>query len=101
MSDRIRKRETKEKVKQIILSQLKNGRKYRLELHHEVCHQLGYEPKPLLKKGKVSQTCKGMTDSTFDTPLNELKEEKVVKWYWGNRKEDGHAVKFYELAKSA
>ena len=98
MSDTIRKLETKEKVKQIILNQLKNGRKYRLELHYEVCRQLGYEPKPLLKKGKVSQTCKGMTDNTFDAPLDELKHSKIVKWYRGNR-EDGHAVMFYELTE--
>jgi hypothetical protein len=99
MSDRILKQNTKEKVKQIILSQLKSGRKYRLELHHEVCRQLGYEPRPLLKKGKVSQTCKGLTDSTFDAPLNELRHGKIVKWYRGNR-EDGHAVMFYELTES-
>jgi DNA-binding PadR family transcriptional regulator len=99
MSDRTRNPEIREKVKRIILSQLKNGRKYRLELHHEVCRQLGYKTKPLYsEKGNLSQTCEGMTDSTFDAPLNELKHSKIVKWYWGNR-EDGHAVKFYELTE--
>jgi hypothetical protein len=40
-----------------------------------------------------------MPDNTFDTPLNELKDSKIVKWYRGNR-EDGHSVVFYELTRS-
>jgi hypothetical protein len=89
-----------EKIKQIILSQLRNGPKYRLELHHECCRQLGYDTKPLYNdNGNLSRTCEGMTDHTFDAPLKELLVSKKVKRYRGNR-EDGQSVMFYELIKS-
>jgi hypothetical protein len=99
LNDRSEKQEERRKVKQIILSQLKSGPKYRLELHHEVCSQLGYDTKPLYnQKGNLSRICEGMTDNTFDAPLNELKDSKMVKWHRGNRK-DGHSVVFYELTE--
>lgn len=100
MSDRSRKQDEKEKVKQIILSQLVNGRKYRLQLHHECCLQLGYDTKALYNEnGNLSQTCEGMTDYTFDYPLKKLLESGRIRRLRGNL-ENGQTVMFYELTES-
>src|SRR5208337_117680 len=97
MNERSRKQKEREKVKQIILSQLRNGPKYRLQLHHECCRKLGYNTKALYNEnGNLSQTCEGMTDYTFDDPLKKLLESRKVKRYRGNI-ENGQSVMFYEL----
>lgn len=71
----------KERIKSTILRQLGYGASCRVHLHRECCQELGLgiEPEVNPTSGDRTRICKGMSDSRFDKPFNELLSDGLIR----------------------
>jgi len=69
-----------EKIKQLILEQLKLGACCRIHLHREVCLALGLSTIPQYNEKNIrTRICKDMSDNRFDSAHDELVKEKKIR----------------------
>ena len=70
-----------EKMKSTILRQLRYGACCRIHLHRECCQELGLSIEPEVNpiSGNRTRICKGMSDSKFDNPFNELRDDGLIR----------------------
>ena len=71
----------REKTKSMILRQLECGASCRIHLHREVCQELGLSVVPEVNpnSGNRTRVCKGIPDSRFDKPFNELRDDGLIR----------------------
>ena len=71
----------KEKIRSTILKQLEYGACCRIHLHRECCREvgLGTEPEVNPTSGNRIRICKGMSDSRFDKPFDELLNDGLIR----------------------